>query len=176
MRFLSILLALGLSGCASLREDVRYEYDLERAKSNDQQGDLSITGLQARQLSFEYKNFGKSTAKIIWDESVLVDVSGAPRRVIHQGVKYNEASQSMPPSIVPAGGSLKDFVVYADGLQFIASNWIEEVLVPCMTVGQLCRPEEYYGKSLTLLLTVESEGKKKEYQSKLILKPLSPKK
>lgn len=168
--FISSLL-VGLTSCAHLGTSMRYSYDLDRSsKLSDEYGELTIDNFGSKRLDFSFKNNSKSSGKILWDESVLVDVNGNSRRVLHNGVKYIDASRSTPPTTIPPGGLIKDFVSYADGIQMIGATWIEEMLVPCSESGQLCDATQNYGKSITFMLTADFEGKKRTYQAKMVMK------
>jgi hypothetical protein len=165
---------LTLSSCAALSMSrTVYKFDLDpQSKVRSPAGELTITGLERQDVTFTFKNTGANTVKIVWDESVLIGTDGRTHKVIHNGVKLINASESMVPTIVPSGVAVTDSVAYADGVEFnsFIKSWTQAEIVPCSTPGSLCSSEENYGKNLTLLLAIESQGKKEEYTAKLTLK------
>lgn len=173
MKFINILLVTALltTGCAMTGGKVDYD-SVSSDKSADSAGQLEITAFDTERINFVFKNKSKSTAKIIWDESAIVDLSGNPKRVLHHGVKYDQAGQSMPPTIVLAGSFVSDFALPAENIQFIggAAGWMENPMVPCSSSGSMCDVTPYLGKIITLVLNVEIDGKKHEYQTKIRVK------
>lgn len=164
-----------LQGCATFSLTRSwYGYDLASdSKIETQSGRLTISELKKDMIAIKFENKGSSSAKIIWDESVLVDTNGKTHRIVHEGVKLAKSGESMPPTLVPAGAVADDIVAYADGVSFNTfgtGSWTYTELIPCSTPGAICSNDEYLGKHLTLLLTVESDGKKTEYTGKLRIK------
>lgn len=166
-----VLALLILSACATFSRSV-YSYNLDSESAMaDNAGRLTITSLEKNQLMFSFQNVGQSTAKIIWDETSLVDTDGQSHRVIHGETKLIASGQSQPPTSVPRGAAINDGVTYADGIDNYGGTWVLPEIVKCSSIGALCNKKQYFGKSVTLSLAVDVEGKRHEYTAKLVLKP-----
>lgn len=165
---ITLAMALALTGCATLFGP-KYHYDLDAsATSSDAVGKLSVEGLERDQIRISFKNLGKSSAKIHWDDCTVVDNRGNVRKVIHNGVRYAAAGEPMAPTSVPSGATINDFVGYADGIQLLAGTWATAPVVQCSSYDCI---KETDGQHILVVLSVESEGKRHEYSAKLRLKP-----
>jgi len=69
-------------------------------------------------INFQFQNKTDHSLKIIWDETAFIDQTGKSGRVAHQGVKYVDRNASQPPSVVPAHGTLEDFVLPTDRVYY----------------------------------------------------------
>jgi hypothetical protein len=65
----------------------------------------------ASRINFTITNKTDHSIKIIWDEAAFIDLDGQSGRVAHEGVKYADRNASQPPSVIPGGRSLTDFVL-----------------------------------------------------------------
>ncbi len=169
-RFMELLVVLTVSGCAAFSvTSTNYKTTLAiGSKNRDALAELAIIELQRSALLFSFRNKSKSSAKIIWDDSAMVDAQGNSHRIIHQGVKFSQASQSMPPTLVPRGGKIVDAAMYADGHEFIGTGgWMAPELISCSAPGSICDTASNIGKVISLHLTVEMEGKRREYSAKM---------
>lgn len=176
-RLTFLLPLIALIGCVTMGGS-RFETQFDKSsKAEDSLGKLTITSFEARRLNINFKNKSSSTSKIIWDEVVIVDANNSPRKIMHNGVKYINAGQTMTPSIVPANGEINDFLAYADGVTPIGNgDWLEDLILPCSQAGQICSPDQYYGKTISVIFPVENNGKKIEYTAKFnLLRPVTKK-
>lgn len=165
-----------LSSCAELSlTKSAYEYDLTPdSKVKDTRGALTVMDMEKKQINFQFRNLASTSAKIIWDDSVIVDTTGNVHKLIHNGVKLIKSGEAMAPTVVPATAFVSDAASYADGAHLYGSTWMLDDLVPCSGYGAICNHDDQYGKVLTLLLKVEQDGKQREYIAKLKLrKPAS---
>lgn len=103
-------------------------------------------------VQFVLQNRSNSTLRLHWDESVFIQTNRRVSRVAHQGVKYNDINQSQPPSLVPRGALLEDFVVPTASISFNNNAWVEEPFLRQLTPGT----------TFGLNLTIEVAGKKQE--------------
>ncbi|NOZ85913.1 MAG: hypothetical protein GXP49_06555 [Deltaproteobacteria bacterium] len=138
----------------------------------------------ASRINFALTNKTQHSIKTIWDEAAFIDVDGEAGRVAHEGVKYADRNASQPPSIVPAGRSLTDFVLptnrvyYREGYYSIYVNipggWEELPLVlPASqriasrdhnAVNEFAsKVQKNKGKRFGLLLPLEINGIVNEY-------------
>lgn len=98
----------------------------------------SGSGFQALQSVFErnpkgfalsVKNKTSEPARITWDESAVVVPGGSSSRVIHDGVKYSEMENSQPPTTIPPGANLDEYVGPISKISYSSnSGWFEEGL------------------------------------------------
>lgn len=92
------------------------EWEFGYTKLNLNTLGLEIFGLHALQLTF--KNMSAGTVEIEWSRTVLVDRNGRTHAVIHKGVKLSDRSGALPPSVIPPGAILEDFVFPSDNITF----------------------------------------------------------
>ncbi len=99
--------------------DFGYErLDLERADMFRTDTPYGLHGLTIRFL-----NRSKETVEIDWNRSALVDASGTSLRIIHRGIPYQQRTSLVPPSIIPPGANLNDFVFPSDPIRFEFNAW-----------------------------------------------------
>ncbi len=114
---------------------------------------------------FLLTNKADHSIKIIWDEAAFLMPSGESRRVVHSGVKYTDANSPQPPSVVPRGGKLDDFVVTSDQCYYISGRyggWNEAPFLP--SSPDLPTVQTLKGKTFSVLLPLQIEGVTNEYQ------------
>ena len=135
-------------------------------------------------INFAFTNKTDHSIKIIWDEAAFIDLDGQSGRVSHEGVKYADRNASQPPSVIPAHGTLTDFVLPTDRVYYregyysqylsIPSGWEEVgIVLPGLrrvpgsdsTAVETFRAEvqKNTGKRFGLLLPLEIEGVLNEY-------------
>lgn len=139
-------------------------------------------------ISFIIINKSDHTMKLIWDDAGLIEIDRSLTRVMHNGVKYSERSNSMPSSIIPKNGKIEDVatpinrVYYREGYygQYTSSpgGWDIRGIFPFDTtiIKQdlsipteedakpfLNRNKKLIGSKIGLLLPLEIEGIKNEY-------------
>lgn len=112
-------------------------------------------------IRFDLKNKLDNSAKILWDQASYIDEFGKARRVMHDGVKYVDRDQSMPPSIVPAMASISDHVTPSDNVYFGSSSWETHSLFYSGTSSSAAT--HMVGKDVTLLLPIQVGTKTSEY-------------
>lgn len=90
----------------------------------------------ARNISFSVTNKTGHSIKIPWDEAAYVDEAGSSHRVMHAGIKYNERTAPMPPTVIVRGGRVEDivfptdYVYWKDRTSYSAGQWEEKPLLP----------------------------------------------
>lgn len=109
-------------------------------------------------VHFLLTNKTEHSIKIIWDEAAFVMPSGESRRILHSGVKYSEASDSHPPSVIAAHGYLEDAVVSSDQCYF-QGYWREMPFLP----DDASKAPMFRGKEFRVLLPLQIEGVTNEY-------------
>ena len=121
-------------------------------------------------LDFDLQNKTSKTIKIIWEEAVYINEKGESNRIMHKGVKYIDRSQSMPPTVVVRGSTVSETCVPVDNVRYsggqYGSGWVESPLFNTMawttTESQRLR-SLIVGKTVSVLLPIQSEGVTKEY-------------
>ena len=127
------------------------------------------------------KNKTSKTIKIIWDESTFL-LNGNPDRVISSSMAIADKNRSVPPSIVPAGVTLKESLVPASTVYFYTSSatrysravaeWRTRGILPRMYsksneahLAEFRKLVEAFDKKelLDIMLAIEINGEKKEY-------------
>lgn len=114
-----------------------------------------------KQIGFVIRNKGSSPAKIDWNSAAFVDIAGTSHKVMHDGVKLIDRGNMQPPTVIPPGASIRDFVyptdyaVYAPGRY---GGWTE---LPMFPEAPLARG--FKGQSFSVFLPIEVDGKVKNY-------------
>ncbi len=108
-------------------------------------------------VNFALKNKTDFSMKIIWDEVTFVDQYNSSARVIHNGVKYIDRDQSMPPSIIPAHSNLNDCVYPSNKVFFnsYSNTWAHQYVV--------ANTVEYNKSRIRILLPIEWNSQRLEY-------------
>jgi hypothetical protein len=106
-------------------------------------------------LNIQLVNNSDDRILIIWDESTLTFTNGGTSRIAHQGVRYSEANASQPPSVIPPGARVDDFIIASDNVTFFSGRWIEFPIVLSAPI-----PNE---TTLRLYLTLEVNGERRPY-------------
>ena len=118
-------------------------------------------------LNFKLKNNTKSTIRIMWDDAAYVNASGSTDRVMHAGVKYINRNESQPPSSVPAGAYIEDAVIPTSVIAFMPYvGWTEGNLFTVSVDSREAKKqlENTYGKTVKVLLPIESNGIITDYE------------
>ncbi|MHC4598004.1 MAG: hypothetical protein ACYS47_03270 [Planctomycetota bacterium] len=189
--FLSILFA-ALTGCASYK--AKYDLLLGEVEcvSPGEEGrtvsDIRRMGLggvtvylyeddrlklfwvpDAEELRFKLVNKTDETLKIIWDEAVYIDEKGVNNRLVHEGIRSEDAYKPQPPSLVVKKGILSQAVFPADHVR-PKSRTVErrmvEPLFPSVDrrKGALkSEAQKVVGKSVRILLPMQWKDRKTEY-------------
>lgn len=71
-----------------------------------------------RGIGFSLENKTKSELEIVWDQASIVDTEKKAHGVTHEGVKFKDAAASKPPTIVPPGAKIDEFVTPSNYIAF----------------------------------------------------------
>lgn len=123
-----------------------------------------------KSMEFVLNNKTDQSIKILWDESVYVDVDGVNHRIIHSGVKFNDRNSSQPPSVIIRKGKYNDALVPSDNIVWLKNSlkWHEEPLFPSWQKGGTMESFQksvapLTGKTFQILLALEIEGTPNDY-------------
>ena len=70
-----------------------------------------------QQISFSIKNKSQNPIKILWDESSM-EVVNKSHKIIHNGIKYTDRENSMPPTTILPNHFLDDSALPVDNIYF----------------------------------------------------------
>jgi hypothetical protein len=112
-------------------------------------------------------NVSDTTLYIHWDECVFVDTSGACHHVIPSEILYRDYYESVKSAKVPPGCMANVRLVPRDNIRFTANGWDEVPYLPKTSTGYSNKftsiVKAYVGKSIQVLLTVESDNELYDY-------------
>jgi len=115
--------------------------------------------LQENNVSFNLQNKTDKVIKCVWDESSFIDLNGNSCKIVHQGVRYIARNESMPPTIIPPGASISDFVIPTENVTWNDHDWVCEPLFPGI-------PKSYFGKMFGVFLSLKIDNADKRYMFK----------
>ena len=116
---------------------------------------------EEKNLNFTIKNFTNDVMKIIWDETSIVQ-KGNAKKILHSGVKYIDAHNSQPPTVMPPKSAVTDFVLPSDNVSY--SSFIPDWVISDLfdwnggdagTTFSLYLPIQYQDKTLSYYYTFE---------------------
>jgi hypothetical protein len=114
-----------------------------------------------KQIAFGIWNKTDNPIKLDWNQVSFIDINGDSHKVIHEGVKYMDKNNSMPPSVIPPTAKLKDIVFPTDYISYSAGQyggWREKALFPDGSAAT-----DYEGKTIGVFIPLEINGTVKNY-------------
>jgi hypothetical protein len=128
-------------------------------------------------IVFVLNNKTDVPVSIVWNEARFIDEKGASHRLIHSGAGYEDRNASHPPTVVPAKGTLEDFVHPADSFQREegyggGSNkeqgyWKRAPFLPAQIKGTAtelrAKAEPFVGKIFQVILALQTGDVQNEY-------------
>lgn len=183
-----------LVGCASTpyRYRADYDYGIRKAKVNHQVMPLS----EARPLAYQddwldvsflpeadgvYMNLlntAQENLHIVWDQSVIIHKERA-LSVFHNGVKFAQANDFMPNSVIPPETYIEDhispaaFVSYRSATDYRSGSWEQARILPHFYTQSPESDYDAFKKAVEamdkaalygLLLTIEKGNEIRTYQ------------
>jgi len=146
LSLLTILLALGLSGCVA--SYAQYDIGLESVEvpknkkqtfgkqvivKSEEKGKTKYTFeddiikttwiVTSSNIYFDLKNKTDHSIKIIWDEAVFVDQDGESHSVMHSGTKYIDRNNPKPPTTIVRNGKISDIVFPSDYVYYQSGKY-----------------------------------------------------
>ena len=109
------------------------------------------------EFSFNLKNVSQNTEKLIWDEAVIVGISGETSKVMHNGIKYSEREASQPPSTIIKGASLNDIACPTANVFYseFTHSWSRATMFPLSVSNET--------KQIRLMLPIQIKDVVNEY-------------
>lgn len=75
---------------------------------------------QAVQMKFD--NYSQQDLKILWDRAEYTDVNSQPHRIMHNGIRYQDRNNSIPPQAIPASSSVQVSIIPIDKIFYTQQN------------------------------------------------------
>jgi hypothetical protein len=128
-RIVLFFLAICLTGCAGIKPVyLKYTADLIHVTESSKEGVVipvkvgSFDNKYAFEdsfvltemfftpvgINFTINNKTAKTIKILWDDAAFIEKDGTASKVMHNGIKYTDRNNSMPPTIIPANGKIEE--------------------------------------------------------------------
>lgn len=74
-------------------------------------------------------NESQEPVRVVWDETSIVSTDGSASRVIHEGVRFLDMNRSQPPTIIPPGARIEDYIGPTNRISFSTNEWVEYPLI-----------------------------------------------
>lgn len=123
--------------------------------------------IQRNLVKFTLQNKSTSSIKIIWDDMAFVGLDEKSKRVIHQGIKYNEKENPQSPSVVMRDSRVTDLLIPSSNIYYNQSlkKWSAHPLVyDIMFSPEDETTQHASGKKIKILLPIIVNEKRYEYQ------------
>ena len=127
-------------------------------------------------LGFTLQNLSNKTIKVIWEEASYIDEKGQSNRVMHNGVKYIDRSQSQPPTTIIRGSTISDMIVPVDKVGYASGQYGGWYTRPIFETNAWSASEtlKMYdalrGKTVSVLLPIVYEGRTREFIFNFLIK------
>jgi hypothetical protein len=123
------------------------------------------------QLVFDLTNKTNHSIKINWDKAVYIDENGKSKRVMHSGVTYKDRNNPQPPTTVARLATVSDLVFPTENVDWVGGpygGWQIKPLFPTSSKSGtpedlLAKAKKYVGKSVQVLLPLETEETVNDY-------------
>lgn len=117
--------------------------------------------------AFNFSLFNKtsSSISIIWDECTMIDFSGTSGKVIHAGVKFIAAGNSMPPTIVPMQAKVSDLFFPVANISYgkYSRDWIQSPIYKGTYKDKDYEKIKNLDLSIRTILVIQAGDQKKIY-------------
>lgn len=74
-------------------------------------------------LNFELTNKTDATIKVIWDDAAFIDIEGTSGKVMHEGIKYIDRSNSQPPTSIIKGAKISDVAIPTANVYYASGSY-----------------------------------------------------
>ena len=123
--------------------------------------------LQRNLINFTLHNKAASSTKVLWDDMAFVGIDGKSKRVIHQGIKYNEKENPQAPTVVMRDSRVTDLLIPSSNIYYNQSlkKWSAHALVNDIMFSPEDETTQHAsGKKIKILLPIIINEKRYEYQ------------
>ena len=131
-------------------------------------GLLRITWVvEEARLPFLLENKTDQPIRIIWDDAIFLDLNGAPHKVMHRDVRYEDRGETVGPTTIEPGEVREDFLLAIHlAYQLSDASWREDpFLKPYRraTREELEPARANVGRTFVVVLPLEVQGDRHEY-------------
>ncbi|EGO65616.1 PDZ domain-containing protein [Acetonema longum] len=111
-------------------------------------------------IGFSLQNKTNSPLKLDWNNVSYTDLSGTAIKVLHEGVRYIDQGQMLPPTTIPPNAKIKDLIQPVNRIYFddSYSMWSHRDLLPKAPFAKSLK-----GRSIGIFMPVEINGKIHNY-------------
>jgi hypothetical protein len=190
MKLAAICLTFLLSGCSHVVWQAKHDFEISSAPKFEQSSADKLTyndanllinfGFEAerRDITLNVLNKSEQVIKLIWDESVFIDMVGQSSRMMQNDVLTINKDGIQPPAVIPSGRRLTSRVHPASNVKEGAKGFYLTSLIPGLFVtandGQqdklIAEAKKFKGKEvLEAILVFEIQESKKQYHFKFNL-------
>ena len=139
-----------------------YTFSLQKPKTSEalvfEDSKIAFIAQVSRQgIAVAILNKTDQPIKIDWNQVSYIDQTGKANGVTHEGVKYADATNAKPPTVIPPGARHEDMIVPAGSIRY-ANGWKVNPLLP---MGAQSR--ELVGKTISLYVPMEISGRVENY-------------
>jgi len=114
-------------------------------------------------VSFVLRNKTENTMKILWDECLFIK-NGVSEKVMHEGIKYTDKNQSMPPSVIPAGLLHTDIIIPTNNVYWSQGYYSQYGSIPSEWKTKPLFPESTgEGTTFSIFMPMVVNNQQKEY-------------
>jgi hypothetical protein len=93
------------------------------------------------------------SVEVNWDRASIIGPDGTAHRVLHKGQRYSERDKPTPPSLIPPGTRIQDFVFPSDRIEYDLRTWNHGQFFEVVNSGQ----------EFGLFLPIKSDGVETSY-------------
>lgn len=112
----------------------------------------------SKQFEFSLTNKMTNSIKIIWDEASFVDADNLVSKVVHKGVRFMDATNSLPATTIPSGASISELIAPTNRIKY-SDGWYQQSIIS----SNKSDDHNVVGKTVKILLPIEVNGVVNEY-------------
>ena len=112
----------------------------------------------SKQFEFSLTNKMTNSIKIIWDEASFVDADNLVSKVVHKGVRFIDATNSLPATTIPSGASISELIAPTNRIKY-SDGWYQQSIIS----SNKSDDPNVVGKTVKILLPIEVNGVVNEY-------------
>lgn len=112
----------------------------------------------SKQFEFSLTNKMTNSIKIVWDDASFVDADNLASKVVHKGIKYMNAANALPPTIIPGGATISELIAPTNRIKF-SDGWYQQSIIS----SNKSNDPNVIGKTVKVLLPIEINGRVNEY-------------
>ena len=115
----------------------------------------------SKNISFNIQNKTNEPIQIDWNKVSYIDENSKTHKVIHDGVKFIDKTNSLPPTFIPPTASLDDFIVPSDLISLSTGRYGGWNQIDLLPTGM--ESKKVINKTIGLFIPVETDKGTKNY-------------